>query len=120
MGKVRTVLAELPEKAFIDFLEGSAAYLYVIDVPGATSETTEVAVVDGKLAVRAGRDDAVPADFEARRTDRSDRLEYDLPIPEDAVGADATGSVENGVLEIELPKTHEHAKQIDVIESEAG
>jgi len=104
MNALRDALRELPEAVFADLLESDDAYLLVLDLPGATAETVELSASGGRLHVEARREKDLPAEFRYVEEDRSLFLDADLPLPPDATGADATASVERGVLEVRLPK----------------
>ena len=104
MSTLRDALSRLPGPAFADLLESDEAYLVVIDLPGATAETTDIRFEDGRIAIEAHREKDVDASFRYVREDRSLFLDVDLPLPPDAVGDDATASMDRGVLELELPK----------------
>jgi HSP20 family molecular chaperone IbpA len=104
MSALRDALRDLPDAVYADLLEGDDAYLLVIDLPGTTSETVDARVEGGKLVVEARREKAVPPEFRYIEEDRSLFLDAELPLPPDATGADAAGTVEDGVLELRLPK----------------
>lgn len=105
MRTFREALRELPGGVYADVLEGEEGYLVVVDVPGATAETTRVDVEGRRLSVRADRAMPDRDDFEYRRQDRDRRLSFELPLPPDALPGEATANVDRGVLEIELPKS---------------
>jgi HSP20 family protein len=104
MSGLRDALRDLPDAMFADLLESEDAYLLVFDVPGATADTVEATIEDGRLHIEARREKDLPAEFRYLREERSLFLDADLPLPPDASGADATGSVHKGVLELRLPK----------------
>lgn len=104
MRSLRDALTDLPDAVFADLLESEEAYVLVLDLPGATSETTELSVSDGRLSIEARREKDVPAEFTYRRERRSLFLDAELPLPPDATGSDAEASMERGVLELRLPK----------------
>jgi HSP20 family molecular chaperone IbpA len=104
MSALRDALRDLPETVFADLLESDDAYLLVIDLPGATGETVDVRVSAGKLEIEARREKALPPEFRYVEEDRALFLDAELPLPPDATGADAEGSMERGVLELRLPK----------------
>jgi HSP20 family molecular chaperone IbpA len=103
--QLRDALGELPETVFADLLESDEGYLLVIDLPGATAETVDVTIEDGRLRIEARREKAVDPAFEYVTEERALFLDAELPLPPDATGADATGDVERGVLTLELPKS---------------
>jgi HSP20 family molecular chaperone IbpA len=104
MSSLREALRELPEAVFADLLESDDAYLLVVDLPGVTAETVEVAVERGRLSLEARREKALPPEFRYLREDRSLFLDADLPLPPEATGAGASARMDRGVLTVELPK----------------
>lgn len=104
MSTLRDALRRLPDSVFADLLESDEAYLLVIDLPGATDETTDLFVDGGRVRIEARRRKDVPEDYRYLEEDRSLFLDLALPVPPDAVGAEATASLEDGVLEVHLPK----------------
>lgn len=103
--QLRDALGELPETVFADLLEDDEAYVLVIDLPGVTAETVDVTIDGGRLKIEARREKDVPRDFSYLTEERSLFLDADLPLPPDATGADAEGSIERGVLTLTLPKS---------------
>ncbi|CDK40830.1 HSP20 type chaperone [Halorubrum sp. DM2] len=104
MSALRDALRDLPDAVFADLLESDEGYILVIDLPGATAETTEVLVEDGRIEIEGRREKAVPEGFEYVREDRPLFLDAELPLPNDADGAGADAETDRGVLEITLPK----------------
>ena len=104
MPTLREALGALPGALFADLLESDDAYLVVLDLPGADAESTTIDLEGGRLHIEAHRDKAVPDGFSFEREERPVFLDVDLPLPPDATGADATASIEQGVLEIHLPR----------------
>ncbi|MFC7133437.1 MULTISPECIES: Hsp20/alpha crystallin family protein [Salinibaculum] len=104
MSALRDALRDLPDTVYADLLESEDAYLLVIDLPGTTGQTVDARVEGGRLVLEARREKDVPPEFRYVSEDRSLFLDAELPLPLDATGADAEGSVERGVLELRLPK----------------
>ncbi|MFC6615897.1 Hsp20/alpha crystallin family protein [Halopenitus salinus] len=104
MSALRDALRDLPEPAFADLLESERAYLVVVDLPGATSETTEVVVESGRIEIEARREKATPEGYRYVREDRPLFLDVDLPLPPDADGERARAEMDRGVLELTVPK----------------
>ena len=104
MSALRDALRDLPDAVYADLLEGDKAYLLVVDLPGTTAETVDVRVESGRLVVEARREKDVPPEFQYVEEERTLFLDAELPLPPDATGAGAEGSLERGVLEIRLPK----------------
>jgi HSP20 family molecular chaperone IbpA len=104
MSALRDALRDLPDAVFADLLESDDAYLLVVDLPGATAETVDVRVEGATLVIEARREKSVPPEFRFVDEDRSLFLDAQLPLPPDATGTDAEGTVADGVLELRLPK----------------
>ena len=104
MSALRDALRDLPDAVFADLLESDEGYVLVVDLPGATAETTEVLVEDGRIEIEGRREKAVPDGFEYVREDRPLFLDAELPLPSDADGAGADAEIDRGVLEISVPK----------------
>lgn len=104
MSALREALRDLPDAVYADLLEGEDAYVLVIDLPGTTAETVDARVENGKLVIEARREKAVPPEFQYVSEERSLFLDAELPLPPDATGSGAEGTVERGVLELHLPK----------------
>jgi HSP20 family molecular chaperone IbpA len=104
MPSLRDALRELPDAVFADLLEADDAYRLVLDVPGVTADTADIRSDGRRLVIEARRGKSVPAAFQYRREDRPLFLDAELPLPPDADGDAATAEIDNGVLEIELPK----------------
>lgn len=104
MSALRDALRDLPDAVYADLLEGEDAYLLVIDLPGTTAETVDARVEGGKLVVEARRRKSGPPEFRYVTEERSLFLDAELPLPPDATGANADGTIDRGVLELRLPK----------------
>lgn len=104
MQALREALRDLPDAAFADLLESDDEYLLVVDVPGATAESTDVGVEDGRLRVRARRRNPAPEGFEPVEEPRDPVIAFELPLPPDVATTGADASVERGVLELRLPR----------------
>lgn len=104
MKQLRSALRGLPPDTYADLLESEDAYLIVIDIPGATADSTDVRARNGLLLVEARRDKDVPEDFRYRREDRRSFIDIEIPLPPDAVPSEASARAERGVLEVSVPK----------------
>jgi len=51
MSALRDALRDLPDAVFADLLESDEGYVLVVDLPGATAETTEVLAEDGRIVI---------------------------------------------------------------------
>lgn len=114
MPTLREALSELPGAVFADVLESDDAYRLIVDLPGATSETTDVRVEDGRLRIEARRGKDVPEGFRYVREERSLFLDAELPLPPDAAGDGASASMERGVLALTLPKRGTEGRTIPI------
>jgi HSP20 family molecular chaperone IbpA len=103
--QLREALGELPEAVFADLLESDDAYRLVVDLPGVTAETLDVTVTAGRLRIEARKAKDVPREFSYLSEERALFLNAELPLPPDATGADAEGSIDRGVLTLTLPKS---------------
>jgi HSP20 family molecular chaperone IbpA len=104
MSALRDALRELPEPVYADLMESDDAYMLVVDLPGATGETVDARVERGRLVIEARRQKDLPMEFEYVEEDRALFLDAELPLPPDATGSGAEGSVDRGVLHLRLPK----------------
>lgn len=104
MSALREALRELPDAVFADLLERDDEYLVVIDLPGATGETTEITAEDARIRIEARRAKEVPPEFDYLREDRPLFLDLELPLPPDAFGDEARATIERGVLELYVPR----------------
>jgi HSP20 family molecular chaperone IbpA len=117
MSAIREAMRELPDAVFADLLESDDAYLLVVDLPGASEETVDVGVTDGRLEIEARREKEVPMEYSYLQEERSLFLDADLPLPPDATGAGAEATIDRGVLELRLPKRDAAPEQEIPIES---
>ncbi len=121
MSKLREALRDLPETVFADVLESESAYLLVVDLPGASAETTDVSFGSGRLRIEARREKDTPHEFQYVSEDRALFLDAELPLPPDADGDDAAASMRRGVLEVRLPKRDVAGERtIPVTDAESG
>ena len=104
MTNLRDALRDLPEAVFADVLESDDAYLLVVDLPGASSETTDVTFEGGRLRIEARREKDTPGEFQYVEENRPLFLDAELPLPPDATDEGAEASMHRGVLEVRLSK----------------
>jgi HSP20 family molecular chaperone IbpA len=114
MQALREALRDLPDAAFADLLESDDEYLLVVDVPGATAESTDVVVEGGRLLVEAFRENPEPEGFEPVEDGRAPALAFELPLPPDVVEGEADAGVERGVLRLRLPRRQETETTIHI------
>lgn len=101
---MREAFSSLPDPVYADLLEGDDAYLVVLDVPGATPDSTEIRAEAGRLVIEARRRKSTPDGFRYRSEERTSILDVELPLPPDADGEGAEASLDSGVLELRIPK----------------
>ncbi|EMA57805.1 Hsp20/alpha crystallin family protein [Halorubrum lipolyticum] len=121
MSALRDALRDLPDAVFADLLESDEGYVLVVDLPGATAETTEVLAEDGRIVIEGRREKGVPEGFRYVREDRPLFLDAELPLPGDADGSGADAEMDRGVLEVTIPKRTDGASRtIPVDEADGG
>ncbi|RZH68378.1 Hsp20/alpha crystallin family protein [Natrinema altunense] len=123
MSALRDALRDLSEDVFFDLLESDDAYLLVLDVPGVSAESLDLAIEDGRISIDARREKEPAGDYRYVEENRSLFLDVDLPLPDDASDAGAEAAVDRGVLELTLPKRGSHEETtIDIVDegSEPG
>lgn len=114
MSALRDALQDLPDAIYADLLESETENLIVVDVPGATSESTDVSLEDDRIRVEARREKPVPPDFRYLTEDRSLFIDFEVPLPPESVPQDAEATVERGVLEIRIPKPSGEGTTVEV------
>ncbi|TKX78750.1 Hsp20/alpha crystallin family protein [Halorubrum sp. SD626R] len=120
MSALRDALRDLPDAVFADLLESDEGYVLVVDLPGATAETTEVLAEDGRLVIEGRREKAVPDGFRYVREDRPLFLDAELPLPADADESGADAEMDRGVLEVTIPKRSDDAARTIPIDEGDG
>lgn len=121
MSALRDAVGALSDGVFFDLLESEEAYLLVLDVPGASAETLDVTVENGRIEVEARREKPDETGYRYVTETRPLFHDVDLPLPADVVEHDATASVDRGVLELTLPKrTTTTETRIDVVDGDEG
>jgi HSP20 family protein len=109
MRGLRDALRDLPDPAYADLLEREDAYLLVVDLPGASADSVRAETSAGRLTIEASRPKPIEGDTDVREEGRSVFLDVELPLPPDATGEGAEGTVADGVLELTLPKRNRTA-----------
>ncbi|MEF8757548.1 MAG: Hsp20/alpha crystallin family protein [Halobacteriales archaeon] len=117
MSALRDALRDLPDSIFADLLESDDAYLVIVDLPGATGDSTDVSVEDGRVHIEASREKDVPREFRYVREERQLFLDAELPLPPDASDREAEATVERGVLELRLPKRSATGTTVEIDET---
>lgn len=114
MPSLREALQNLPDSVFADLLESNDAYLLVLDLPGVTNDGVDLTVDGLTLHVSARREKDVPEGFHYQREERALFLDADIPLPPDAADGDASATLDDGVLEVTIPKRASHGHTIPV------
>jgi HSP20 family protein len=114
MSALRDALRDLPDAIFADLLESEDTYLVIVDLPGATGDSTDVTVEEGQVRIEASRQKDVPREFRYVQEERSLFLDAELPLPSDASGRDAEATVDRGVLELRLPKASATGTTVEI------
>ncbi|MFQ3293174.1 MAG: HSP20 family protein [Halobacteriales archaeon] len=114
MSALRDALRDLPDAIFADLLESEDTYLVIVDLPGATGDSTDVTVEEGRVRIEASRQKDVPREFRYVQEERSLFLDAELPLPSDASGRDAEATVDRGVLELRLPKASATGTTVEI------
>ncbi len=71
MSALRDALRDLSEDVFFDLLESDDAYLLVLDVPGVSAESLDLAIEDGRISIdAAGRKSRPATTGTSRKTGR--------------------------------------------------
>ncbi|WP_255195311.1 Hsp20/alpha crystallin family protein [Halorarius litoreus] len=105
MSALRDAMRDLPEAVFADLLESEDAYCLVLDLPGASADTVDVTVENGRLRIEARREKGLPTEFRYLREDRALFLDAEIPLPPTVAGEGADATIERGVLTLTLPKS---------------
>jgi len=120
MSALRDALRDLPDAVFADLLESDDGYVLVVDLPGATADTTEILAEDGRIAIEGRREKEVPEGFRYVREDRPLFLDAELPLPGDADGSGADAEMDRGVLEVTIPKRTDDASRTIPVDEASG
>ncbi|SER22486.1 Hsp20/alpha crystallin family protein [Natrinema salaciae] len=120
MSALRDALRDLSDDIFFDLLESDDAYLLVLDVPGVSADSLELAIEDSRISIDAHREKAPTDDYHYVEENRSLFLDVDLPLPDDASDARAEATVDRGVLELRLPKRGSAGETtIDIVDEDS-
>ncbi|MFC4543041.1 Hsp20/alpha crystallin family protein [Halosolutus amylolyticus] len=104
MSALRDALRDLSEDVFFDLLESEEAYLLVLDVPGASADSLDLSIEEGRISIEARREKDLADDYDYVEENRSLFLDLEVPLPDDAAESESEAVVERGVLELTLPK----------------
>lgn len=116
MTRLREALRELPDAVFVDLLESDDAYRLVFDLPGVTADDLTLDVRRCRLHVDARRAKDIPDGFRYEREERPLFIEFDVPLPPNAVGDGASATLDAGELDVTIPKADAQATPVPVEE----
>lgn len=117
MSALRDALRDLPDSIYADLLESEDAYLVIVDLPGATGDSTDVYVEEGRVRIEASREKDVPREFRYVQEERPLFLDAELPLPPDASERGTEATVERGVLDLRIPKRSAAGTTVEIEES---
>lgn len=116
MQPIREALRNLPDAVFADLLESPESYLLVLDLPGVTEDGVSLSAYEHRLEIEASREKHVPDGFEYRSEERSLFLDATIPVPMDADPTEASASLDDGVLEVTIPRVEHTGRSIPIEE----
>ncbi len=99
---------ELFRPARLDVTDVGSAFRVVAEIPGIPKERLDIRVRGSEVEIRGEQveEKAEPGAGFVYRERRSAGFYRGLELPEPVVASDAKAKLENGVLELELPKQH--------------
>ena len=114
-----SMMEQMSVQPRLDLRETEEAYEISADVPGMTDEDIEISVSDSSLMIRGERslEESDEDDNYVRRERSYGMFRRRIPLPNNVERGEITANFNNGVLNIELPKTEEarsNWKKIDI------
>ncbi|RKO83609.1 HSP20-like chaperone [Blyttiomyces helicus] len=106
LGQNRSVWDALRSGPCLDVIETEKEYVVRADLPGMKKEEVTIAMQDGVLSISGDRKaDPVEPSHQRHVIERAHgRFQRQIHIPVDVIVANASATMENGVLELKLPK----------------
>ncbi|MCG1004548.1 MULTISPECIES: Hsp20/alpha crystallin family protein [Halobacterium] len=102
----------------VDVRDDEEAFVVTADLPGYEKDDIDVEVHERTLRIDARHEDesAVDDDNYVRRERSKRSLSRSVTLPEEVDESGATAGFENGVLTVELPKSHasEESTRVDI------
>ncbi len=100
----------------VDVFETAEGVLLVADVPGCTADTLSIEVEDDTLAIEGAAAFSAPAGFQERLGENEPILYVrSFKLRPDLDPAKISASLKDGVLAIQIPRTHEtRARRIEI------
>ncbi|MFC3958088.1 Hsp20/alpha crystallin family protein [Halovivax cerinus] len=117
MAGIRDAVRKLPSDVYYDLLEDDEAYLLVVDLPGVSAATLDVAVDGDVLRVDAAREPIHPDDYQYVEENRPARREFTIALPDDADDERVDTEIDRGVLTVTIGTVD--ATEIDVVDEGA-
>lgn len=97
------VVAFIPE---VDLYDAGSSVVIKVDLPGVLRENLDISTEDGTLTISGYRDSAGPEDAGCVSCERLvGRFARRIDLPKDVDVEQVTATLQNGVLEIVLPRT---------------
>lgn len=107
MQPLHEALAELPGAVRADVFENESEYVFVIDIPGASPDQTDIQFEGNRIRIEAARDEDLPEDSTFVVRNRSPSFIIVFPLPPDASDSMGSAELERGVLELRVSKRSE-------------
>lgn len=99
----------------VDVYERADRHVVLVDLPGVAREDVRVRLEGAKLVVEGERRASPPADARPRTLERGvGKFRRDFLLPVDVDGDGVTARLEEGVLHVEVPRTHAKGRVVDV------
>lgn len=99
----------------VDIEETDEEWVFEADLPGARREDLNIEVRDSELAIAGEIKEREHAGALRRRTRRTGRFEYQMPLPSNALKEQVDAKLEHGVLTIRVPRSKpSSAQQVDI------
>ena len=105
------------EPMAIDVVEHDETFVVSADLPGFEKDDIDIRITNSRIHIEASREEQTEAETgrHLRRERRYSSLERSVRLPEEVDAENVEATMENGVVEITLPKLHaEQAHHIDI------
>lgn len=106
------LLSEIPRRSLAQVRETDDSYQISVEIPGVPNEDVEINVDGNMLSIRAERREEKDEEDTYFKQYRSYSQSFSLPSNVDTDNIEAR--LENGVLELALPKTETQKKKIEI------
>lgn len=106
------LLSEMPRRSLAQIRETEDSYKISVEIPGVPNEDVEINVDGNMLSIRAERREEKDEEGNYFKQYRSFNQSFSLPNNVDTENIEAR--LENGMLELTLPKTETQKKKIEI------